>query len=177
MYESIVSMLIINLSLLGLNIPFFFEVGAPFLALALVGVYGIMRQKRMLQPSLIIIPCIIAAFVEDEVVCFWLRTGGVIVAVMVSYISFYRIDSSCTMDFKNECWKAVMSDISLISIVGMSIAQYFLASFWVFLVIYLVTLLYVYYLVVGFTSTGYNSRDLTSNTEQLNLFGINDDEI
>lgn len=176
MYESIVSVLIINLSLLGLNIPFFFEVGAPFLALVLVVAYGIMRQKRLLQPSLLIIPCIISAFVDD-IACFWLRTGGVVLALVVSYISFYRIDESCTADFKNECWKTIMSDISLISIIGMSIAQYFLASFWVFLVIYLVTLLYVYYLVVGFTTTWTSSRNLTSNMEQLKLFGINDDEI
>ena len=181
MYESILSMMIINLSLLGMNIPFFFEIGALFLALALVLGYGVIMKKKnikqMVQPLLLIVFCIIAAFVTDKVASFWIRSAGVIVAIISSFITFYLIDESCTEDFKNECWKALLCDISLVSIIGMSIAKYFVASFWVFLVIYLVMLSYVYYLVVGFPSYSPNNMDLTSNIEQQSLFGINDDEI
>ena len=180
MYESIISMLIINLSLLGMNIPFFFEIGALFLAFTLVVGYGLFKQKsavQLAQPLLLIIPCIIAAFVEGEVASFWIRTTSVIFAIAISFISFYVIDESCTEDFKNGSWKAVMADISLISIIGMSIAHYFVASFWVFLVIYIAMLSYVYYLLVGFPSSGYNTTSLTCNSDQQSLFGINDDEI
>lgn len=181
MYESILSMLIINLSLLGMNIPFFFEIVALLLALVLVLGYGVFMKKKsikqLVQPLLLIVFCIIAASVSDDITSFWIRTTGVIVALMVSFLSFYVVDESCTEDFKNECWKTLMCDISLVSIIGMSIAKYFVASFWVFLVIYLVMLSYVYYLVVGFPSYSSSSMDLTSNTEQQSLFGINDDEI
>jgi peptidoglycan/LPS O-acetylase OafA/YrhL len=173
-------MLIINLSLLGMNIPFLFEIGALIFALILVAGYGIFKQVnavQLAQPLLLIILCIIAAFVTDEIASFWLRTVGVIVVIAISVVSFHVIDESCTEDFKNERWKSLTSDISLISIIGMSIAQYFIASFWVFLVIYLVTLSHAYYLVVGFPSSGYNTTNLTCNRDQQSLFGINDDEI
>jgi hypothetical protein len=172
-------MMVINLSLLGMNIPFFFEVGAPLLVLfILLGLYFLSsNQKRIPQPLIFVVPCIFAAAVSDPIASFWLRSGGAIATLIVSYVSFYCIDESCTVDFKTERWKAVMADISLISTIGMSFAHYVISPFWVFLVIYLVSLVYVYYLLVGFTSSRYISGNLTCNSEQRSLFGINDDEI
>ena len=173
-------MLIINLSLLGSNIPFFFRVGAPLLVLVILAVIFLMggtTGKRIVQTVVLTIMCIIAAAVSDPIAAFWLRTGGVLVSILLSVFSYYYIDENCTSDFKNECWKGIMADLSLTTVVGMAIAQYFVASFWVFLVIYLVSLLYAYYTVVGFTVSGYNTAILTSNEDQRNLFRINDDEI
>lgn len=182
--ESIVSMLIINLSLLGANIPFFFRIGAPIFVLAIMLAvflmdfkgYRTMTGKRILHTVFLTVPCVVAAS-TDPLPSLWLRISGVVASLVFTFVSYHYIDNNCTIDFKNECWKGVLADFSLITVIGMSITLYFKASFWVFLVIYLVSLLYAYYLTVDFSVSGPTRVNLTNNDEQRTLFGINDNDI
>lgn len=191
--ESIIASVLIIISLIHSDMPDWFVVAIPSLIFGFVITFGFMLSMlnegtniyyRYVHLSIVCIPCIIAPAAvivdpDNALVALWLRIGGVVACILFSGILYNTIDRGCTIDFKNECFRSVLADLSLLGIIPAALDIYF---GWMSIgsgISLFLTLAYGFYLLYEpKPKTSMSSKDLTDNGEQERLFGsINDDDI
>lgn len=177
--ESILTSVFIGITLIHISIPVTIVWLVPSLIAVLVLLH-VLREasagQRYLHLLTICIPCIIAAFC-DPIVALWLRIGGVVSSIILSIILYNIIDSDCTLEFKNECFRGVLADISQLNIIIASLDLYF--NWWAIAssVSLVITAVYGIWLLYEPLEPNPSIQNLTDNSEQQALFGINDDNI
>ena len=182
--ESIVASILIIISLFHPDIPSYLVWIIPSVILASVIGFGFMFStlNRHIHISIVCISCIIAGVTDDPIVDIWLRISGVVVCILFSVLLYNSIDKGCTLDFKNECFKGVLADLSLLGIIPAALDLYFgWLSIGAGISLFL-TLVYSFYLLYepknSYVAATYAATNLTDNGEQQRLFGsINDDKI
>ena len=188
--ESIIASVLIIISLIHRDMPDWLVVTIPSAIFGFTIVFGYMNQMlsdtyeyyRYVHLSIVCIPCIIAPAAvivdpDNALVALWLRIGGVVACILFSGILYNTIDSGCTLEFTNECFRSVLADLSLLGIIPAALDIYF--GWWSIgsgISLFL-TLAYGFYLLYEPKNSS-QVGDLTDNGEQQRLFGsINDDDI
>ena len=190
--ESIIASVLIIRSLIHSDMPDWFVVAIPSLIFGFTIVFGYMNQMlsdtyeyyRYAHLSIVCIPCIIAPAAvivdpDNALVALWLRISGVVACILFSVLLYNTIDTGCTLEFTNECFRGVLADLSLLGIIPAALDIYF--GWWsigsgisLFLTILYGGVLYH----PDHKGGGSNNSKLTSNYEQQRLFGsINDEDI
>jgi hypothetical protein len=188
--ESIIASVLIIISLFHPDIPDFLVWLIPSAILGFVITFGFMNSMlndtnayyRYAHLSIVCIPCIIAAAAviadpNNALVALWLRTGGVVACLVLSAILYNTIDKECTLEFKNQCFRGVLADLSLLGIIPAALDIYF--GWWsIGSGISLgLTIFYGGFLVYEPGNKTSRSGNFMDNDEQQTLFGINDDDI
>jgi hypothetical protein len=191
--ESIIASVLIIISLIHSDMPDWFVVAIPSLIFGFVITFGFMLSMlnegtniyyRYVHLSIVCIPCIIAPAAvivdpDNALVALWLRISGVVACILFSVFLYNTIDTGCTLEFTNECFRGVLADLSLLGIIPAALDIY--VGWWsigsgisLFLTILYGGVLYR----PDHKGGGSNNSKLTSNYEQQRLFGsINDEDI